>query len=377
MAVARPYFFLSAAEPSADIHCAHLVEALRELHPGARFSGLGGPAMKAVGCTLLADTTDRAAMTYNVLGQLGWYRGLIKKAAASFRSDRPDLVIVCDSPALNFHIAKAAKAAGTKTLFYVAPQLWAWAPWRMRKLKRLCDKLCCILPFEEQWFKSRGMDATYVGNPLLSGLDLSSIANCKSQIVNRDTLRVSLMPGSRRAEIDSLWVPMQQVALRIKKKFQSATFTAVAVNQQVKETLVSGQLAGLQVDYVINQVFETAGASDFTLVASGSATLQVAAAGCPMAVMYQSNPILWHLIGRWLIRIPYLSLPNILAGREIVAEFIPYFRSTEPIAEMCIDLLSDEEVLEWIRTSLLALTGPMTETDASGNTARIASSMLH
>jgi lipid-A-disaccharide synthase len=377
MAARNPHFFVSAAEPSADIHCAHLVEALRRLHPDARFTGLGGPAMKAAGCTLLADTTARAAMTYNVLGQLGWYRGLIKKAAASFQSDRPDLVIVCDSPALNFHIAKAAKAAGTKTLFYVAPQLWAWAPWRIGKLKRLCDKLCCILPFEEEWFKTRGLDATYVGNPLLAGLDLSSIQNPKSKIQNGAAFpAVALMPGSRKAELDSLWLPMQQVALRIKEKFPQATFTAVAVSDQVREVLKSKQLAGLNIEYVINQVFETAGQSDFTLVASGSATLQVAAAGCPMAIMYQSNPILWHLVGRWLLRIPYLSLPNILAKKEIVPEFMPYFRSTEPISKMCIDLLEDDELLEWMRAGLIKLTRPLAAKDAPAEVAAIASSMV-
>jgi lipid-A-disaccharide synthase len=372
VSVQKPHFFLSAAEPSADAHCARLIEALRRRHPDARFSGLGGEEMSRAGCSLLANTTTRAAMTYNVLSQLGWYRQLIKKAAETFRADPPSLVIVCDSPALNFHIAKAAKGLQLKTLFYVAPQLWAWAPWRIGKLKRLCDKLCCILPFEEKWFASRGLDATYVGNPLLSGLPPIS----KSDISNITTPRVALMPGSRKAEIDSLWVPMQQVAVKIRERFPQAKFTAVAVNDEMLATLKSRQVKDLEIDYSIRSVFETAGQSDFTLVASGSATLQVAAVGCPMAVMYQSNPILWHLVGRWLVRIPFLSLPNILAGKELVPEFMPYFMSTQPISKMCIDLLSDEELLEWMRASLLKLTGPLAAKDASENTAKMASAML-
>lgn len=369
-----PHFFLSAAEPSADAHCAHLIEELRKLHPQARFTGLGGPEMAQAGCTLLANTTDRAAMTYNVLGQLGWYRGLIKAAVVSFRSEKPDLVIVCDSPALNFHIAKAAKSAGTKTLFYVAPQLWAWAPWRIRKLRRLCDKLCCILPFEEEWFRVRGVDAAYVGNPLLS--NLPPIRNPKSAIQNGDAPHVALMPGSRKAEIDTLWKPMQEVAAAIKAKFAGAKFTAVAVSNQMAEVLKSRQIKGLEIEYSIRSVFETAAQSDFSLVASGSATLQVAAAGCPMAVMYQSNPILWHLVGRWLITIPFLSLPNILAGRELVPEFMPYFSSVEPIAKVCIDLLEDAELLEWIRKGLLQITHPLATKNAPQATAAIASQML-
>lgn len=374
VSVRKPHFFLSAAEPSADAHCARLIEALRSLHLGARFSGLGGEEMSRAGCSLLVNTTARAAMTYNVLGQLGWYRKIIKAAAESFRTDPPDVTIVCDSPALNFHIAKAAKGLHIKTLFYVAPQLWAWAPWRIGKLKRLCDKLCCILPFEEKWFASRGLDATYVGNPLLAGLP--PISSLKSDISNVTTPCIALMPGSRKAEIDTLWVPMQQVAIRTRERFPQAKFTAVAVNDEMLATLKSRQLKDLEIDYSIRSVYETARQSDFTLVASGSATLQVAAAGCPMVIMYQSSMILWHLVGRWLIKIPYLSLPNILAGKELVPEFMPYFTSVDPIAKMAIDLLSDQELLDWMRAGLLKVAEPLTAKNASENTAKIASAML-
>jgi len=375
----KPHFFLSAAEPSADVHCARLVEALRRLHPEARFSGLGGPEMAQAGCRLIADTTARAAMTYNVLGQLGWYRGLIAKAAESFRAERPDLVIVCDSPALNFHIARAAKRSDIKTLFYVAPQLWAWAPWRLRKLRRLCDKLCCILPFEEEWFGSRGMDVTYVGNPLLAELGFEGGKGVRPREEKGSEpfpLRVALMPGSRKAEIDTLWGPMQEVAERIREKFPGVEFTAVAVSEERASVLKSRQAQGLEIEYSINSVYETARASDFTLVASGSATLQVAAAGCPMVIMYQSSRVLWHLVGRWLVKIPYLALPNILAGKELVPEFMPYFRSVEPIAEACIGLLSDKGRLEKMRRGLLEVTRPLGAKNAPEVTAGIASEML-
>ncbi|HSV27788.1 MAG TPA: lipid-A-disaccharide synthase [Sedimentisphaerales bacterium] len=370
--VERPHFFLSAAEPSADVHCRHLIEELRKLHPQARFTGIGGAEMERVGCRLLVNTAARAAMTYNVLGQIGWYRGVIRQTADAVKAACPDLVIVCDSPALNFHIAKAAKAAGSRTLFYVAPQLWAWGTWRIRKLRRLCDKLCCILPFEEQWFAKRGIDAAYVGNPLLANLNPPALVSRPSPLVPS----VALMPGSRKAEVDTLWEPMQEVAVAIKAKFTGAKFTAVAVDVEMAEVLKSRQVKGLEIEYSIRSVYETAAASDFSLVASGSATLQVAAAGCPMAVMYQSSRILWHLMGRWLIRIPFLSLPNILAGKELVPEFMPYFSSAKPIAKVCIDLLDDPERLEWIRAELLKLTQPLAEKNAPQATAAIASSML-
>ena len=128
--------FISAAEPSGDMHSANLISAVKERCPEAEFSGLGGPGMAAAGCRLLATTTDRAAMIYNAFGKLAFFYDLIKKTARYIRENRVDLVIVCDSPAFNFHIAAAAKSCGVPVMFYVAPQLWAWAHWLILKLRR-------------------------------------------------------------------------------------------------------------------------------------------------------------------------------------------------------------------------------------------------
>ncbi len=178
--------FISALEPSADAHCAHLIRAAAELtegpsshwpgadnkhiplpeKPAVRWTGLGGPKMAAAGCRLLENPVGRAAMLYNVLGQLGYYRNLLKTAVEYLKNNPVDLLVVCDSPAFHFHLAKAAKRLGIPVLFYVAPQLWAWAPWRICKLRRCCDRLACILPFEKEWFTRRGVRTDFVGNPL-------------------------------------------------------------------------------------------------------------------------------------------------------------------------------------------------------------------
>ena len=125
--------------------------------------------MADAGCKLLQSTADNAAMIYNAFAHIARFYKLIMRITAYLKSNKVDLVIVCDSPAFNFHIAKAAKKLGIKTLFYVAPQLWAWGGWRISKLRKYCDKLCCILPFEQNWFSEKGVDATFVGNPLLDG----------------------------------------------------------------------------------------------------------------------------------------------------------------------------------------------------------------
>jgi len=364
--------FVSAAEPSGDSHCAGLITALRKTGYDIDFVGVGGPKMASAGCTLLETTIGRASMMFDAFRHVGHYYKLIKRISRFLRSNKVDLVIVCDSPALNFHIAKAAKKAGIKTLFYVAPQLWAWAGWRIRKLRKYCHKLCCILPFEQDWFSQRAIDTIFVGNPLLDDLP-SDLSVYRRQHIDFEPKNAAfaLMPGSRAAEIDALWQPMQQIALRIKQKYPAATFTTVAVDDERKDLLKTKQIKDFQCEYAVGTVSETARNADLSIVASGSATLQVAAVGCPMVTMYQSNRVLWHLIGRWLIKTKYLSLVNVLAQRELVPEFMPYFTSIEPIVQQCEQLLENRDKLAQISGELIQLAQPLSAANASEKVAQV------
>ncbi|MGA2092956.1 MAG: lipid-A-disaccharide synthase [Sedimentisphaerales bacterium] len=378
--------FLSAAEPSADRHCAGLIKAIRQLNSNIEFAGIGGPKMAEAGCSLLNEpqaAAGHSAMELNAFAHILYYHRLIRQAGRFFANNKVDLVIVCDSPAFNFHIAKAAKKRGIKTLFYVAPQLWAWAPWRISKLKKFCDKLCCILPFEQDWFTSRGVPAEFVGNPMLDDITQADLKKAKRDYrnFNKTNVKIALVPGSRPAEVGSLWRPMQQIAVNLRKQYPAATFTTVAVDHATKGALDSTRLMNFRPNYAIDAVYQTALDSDFALVASGSATLQVAAAGCPMAIMYQSSPLLWHLLGRWLITTKYLSLVNILAERQqrtdngtsvighpssvirlsVVLEFMPYFRKPH---------------LNQISADLLTLVQPLISKKAGPTVARLAIALL-
>ena len=372
----RKRIFISALESSAEVHCARLIEAADTLARGKyelEWVGLGGSAMAAAGAVLLADTVSRAAMIYNVLTQLGYYHTLRRNAETYLDENPVDLVIVCDSPAFNFHIAKAARRRGIPVLFYVAPQLWAWAPWRIHKLRRCCSQLACILPFEEEWFRSRGVEARFVGNPLFDGLDYHP-DECRKGYDGYDphSPTVALLPGSRQAEIETLWPVMQAVARGLRHTRPGVRFLVSAADAQRLQTLKDRQRADLPVDYRVSDVFGVCRRSDLALVASGSATLQVAAAGCPMAVLYHSSRLLWHLVGRWLIRIPRLSLPNILAGRRLVPEFMPCLPETEVIERECSALLDDKPRLIQISGDLIDLTRPLAASNAADNTARLA-----
>jgi lipid-A-disaccharide synthase len=185
------------------------------------------------------------------------------------------------------------------------------------------------------------------------------------------------MPGSRPAEINTLWLPMQQIAIRLKKKYPDVTFTIVAVDAEKEKILKEKQIPGFECQYTISSVNETAASADFAIVASGSATLEVTAAGCPMVIMYQSSIILWHLVGWWLIKSKYLSLVNILSDKELVPEFMPYFTSIDPITETIEHLLKDSERLSQISGDLINLAGPLAQKKASEQVAEIALETLH
>lgn len=368
--------FISAAEPSADTHCAGLITALKESGYDIEFVGVGGPKMAEAGCELLEVTSGKAVMIYKAFGHVVHFYRLIKRIKRYLTGNLIDLVVVCDSPAFNFHIAKAAKKAGIKTIFYVAPQLWAWGRWRIGKLRKNCDKLCCILPFEQEWFGTRGVDTVFVGNPLLDKLEIDSTKSKRYVDFKPERAKIALMPGSRAAEIDSLWLPMQQIALKLKSKYPDTEFVTVAVDSDRRKILKARQIPGFECHYSIDSVHHTASAVDFSIIASGSATLEVAAVGCPMVIMYQSSRILWHLAGRFIVRTKYLSLVNILAGRELVPEFMPYFSSIEPIVERIELLIEDKSKLAQVSDSLIRLVEPLAGREARRQVAKIAVEML-
>ncbi len=390
--------FISALEPSGEAHCANLIGSAGQLYdgpsadwPGAdhkhvdpapargglEWVGLGGPHMAEAGCELLENTVGRAAMIYNVFGQLGYYRDLLARVRGFLRANPVDLVIVCDSPAFNFHVAKAAKRLGIPVLFYVAPQLWAWAPWRIYKLRRCCDRLACILPFEKDWFSRRGVRTDFVGNPLFDEIPFDPDQCYKAYADYRPSApKMALLPGSRNAEIETLWPAMQKTVARLAEIHPGLELFAAATDEDKLQRLKAGQIESLHIRYQVGDVFDLARRVDLALVASGSATLQVAAAGCPMVVMYQSSPLLWHLVGRWLIRTRFLCLVNILARKPLVPEFMPYLPRIETLSARCSALLDNKLSLLQTSTALVELTRPFARQKACQGTARIVLEML-
>ena len=383
--------FITVAEVSGDLHASHLIHSLRSLDPELIIEGHGGPQMRAAGAKIHTETTANAAMGFSALARVKEMFALLKWTRRHFRAAPPDLQICVDSPALNFHFAKAAHAVKTPVLYYVAPQLWAWREGRMKKVRKWVDKVACILPFEEAYFRSHGVDTTFVGHPLFDELKQPA-GEAKPVRDFGDAPIVGLLAGSRRSEAARNFPRMLEVAAAIRGRFAGARF--LLPTTAATDPIVRGQVAALAEGspFEIRQgaFDEFVPRCDLVLTVSGTATLHVALHNTPMIVVYYGRPLTWNAVGRWLIKTRTYALVNLLAaepelassGRvtpamHIVPEFIPWYGSTQPVAEHAISLLSDPTKLADQRERLAALARKLERPGASMAVARMAVEMMN
>src|SRR5690242_9404295 len=279
--------FITVAEVSGDKHAAQLIRSLRQLDPTLIIEGLGGPEMAAAGATIHRNTVTRAAMGWRGILRAFELYPILRWTRKYFDENPPDLQIGVDSPSMNFHFARTAHERGIPALQYVAPQLWAWAPWRMKKLRRWVDQVACILPFEEEYFRRHGVSATFVGHPLFDELpphrDPPPLAE---RFPSRPPV-VGLLPGSRKSVAAGNFPGLLEVAARVRSTFPTATFlvpTTAATDPVVRGLLADGRGAGLApvVSTECDGFDEMVPRCDLCLTVSGTATLHVAGYNVPM-----------------------------------------------------------------------------------------------
>jgi lipid-A-disaccharide synthase len=373
-----PEIFLSVGEPSGDMHGAALIRAIRKLIPGCGFVGVAGPRMQAEGCRAIADLTQHASMLLGSVRLLGRGWRALRAAKHQITERRPALGVMIDSPMLNLAVARQLRRRGVPVLYFIAPQTWAWAEYRIRKVARRVDRLAVILPFEEAYFRRHGLEATYVGHPLFDTLaDRKPDQGLIDQLRSGARSVIALLPGSRRQVVREVLPGQLEVADQLTRRFRGMRVVLSLAGEAVRpdvEELVAG--SGVRVQIHEGHNGELLTAADLVLVASGTATLEVAYYHKPMIVMYNHQRLLYNLIGRRLITTEFLSLPNIIAGRRIVPEFMPYYRSTAPITALAVELLSYPWKLERTSNELRELMAPLVRTGASDNTARIVAEMI-
>jgi lipid-A-disaccharide synthase len=374
--------FITVAEVSGDQHAAELIRSLKQLDPEIIIEGFGGPMMAAAGAKILHETTRKAAMTFHAAKRVFEVSRLLKQARAYYREHKPDLQICVDSSGMNLHFARAAKEEGVKVLYYIAPQLWASREGRMKQVIKYVDHVACILPFEESYYRSHGATATFVGHPLFDELPEHRSRTPGPRFPDAPPV-IGIIPGSRKSEVKANFPHLLDVMRSIASQFPEVRFhipTTSAGDPVVRTSLAQKKGSDpffCVIEVKVNAFDEVVSQCDLCITKSGTSTIHVAAWNVPMIVVYRLNPMVWHLLGSWLVKTRKIALVNILAGQvDLVPEFIPWYGSNEPVADCAIDLLKHPEKLVAQREKLAALIATLDKPGASMNTAKLAKKLM-
>lgn len=337
--------YLVAGEPSGDVIGARLMQALSVIRPDVRFAGVGGSEMAAHGLDSLFPMHELALMgLLEVLPKLRLITRRLKQTAADIAERRPSAIVTIDSPGFTLRLLKSIRHLGIPRAHYVAPQAWAWRESRVRKYPGLWDKLLCLLPFEPAFFARHGLEADFVGHPVLeSGADRGDAARFRTRHnVPADGVVVTLMPGSRGGEIARLLPVLEATLVRVQAAIPNLV-PVVAVAQTVAQTVIEATQGWRVRPRLVSggtDKYDAFAASAAALTKSGTSTLELAMAGVPMIVAYRLNPVTAE-IAKQVVRIPYASIINLLSDRQIVPEMIQYTCKPEPLSAALLGLLTD------------------------------------
>jgi lipid-A-disaccharide synthase len=334
-----------AGEVSGDMYGGRLAEALRRSGSDLSLSGVGGDAMADAGVMLITHIRDLSVMgIWEVIRDYRRLRRILRRAKDSVRREEPDAVILVDFYRFNIEIAREAKAIGIPVFYYGAPKLWVWGEGRIRKLQKYVDRILAVFPFEEEFFRSRNMPVTYVGNPLMDLLEDDDPGIFRSSLrLEHDNVVISLLPGSRISEVRNL-LPVflstaRLLSARLGEKARFVMPLAHTIPKPLVDELTEG--SGVQLAVTEGNSRKVLGISDAALLASGTATLEAFLLGVPQVVAYRSS-WLSYLVGKWFIRIPRISLPNILCGRDVVEEYLQNDVVPERLAESVLQLMESD-----------------------------------
>jgi len=348
-------------EASADAHAASLIRELRRQSPDVRLFGAGGPKMREAGMELLLDLTEHAVVgLVEVLKNYGKFRRIFNDLLAEVEKRNPDAVVLVDFPGFNLRFAKAVKQRfpRTKVIYYISPQLWAWHASRAKQIERDVDLMLVIFPFEKDWYANHApkLRVEFVGHPFADRVG----ANPKSEV--RNSKLVLLMPGSREREVAKIWPIMAKVVDLMPDDVQ---FVAAAVNEQA-----AAMIQHAHVSVEVGKAQELMPRATVAITASGTATMECAFSGCPMIVVYKVN-WLTYFVGRRVVTVNWLAMPNVIAGRAIVPEFIQGDAKPDRIATAARELLENASKREAMQKDLAAVVSSLGGPGAGERAARL------
>ncbi|MDP2241675.1 MAG: lipid-A-disaccharide synthase [Burkholderiales bacterium] len=357
-----PVIGIVAGEHSGDLLGAHLIKALREQVPGVRFVGIGGPKMAATGVMEVLFPMEKLAVRgyVEVLRHYAEITGIRRKLAAYFLKRPPALFIGIDAPDFNLDLELALKASGVPTVHYVSPSIWAWRAGRLPKIKRAVSRMLTLFPFEAQIYRQAQIPVDYVGHPLADQL-----ANFPSLVATREQLRlpmgakvIALLPGSRVSELEQMADLFVATAVEITKSEPGMRFLVPLVSRETKEifetALYRRPMEELNINILFGHAHDAMAAADVVLAASGTVTLEAALLRRPMVITYKMPRLSWWLMNRQR-QLPYVGLPNILAGEFVVPEFLQHDATAENLSQAVLNLLFDKTVRDRIEARFTAM----------------------
>jgi len=358
-------------EASGDLHGANLAKALKVRDPHVSLSGIGGRAMKAAGVELIEEMGK-----FDVIGMVGPLAliPIIRRFVTMrrlFRSKQWDTVVFIDHPGLNLRFAYFAKAAGLRVIYYIAPQIWAWAPWRMRWIKQRVDHVVVILPFEKPLYDDAGVPCTFVGHPILDAVapyyDRTAL---RTRFGFADHERViALLPGSREHEVSVLLPILIETAENLTRRDPKTKFI-LAQAATIHDNLLQPLLvrSAVPITVVKEQANEVMAVSDLVLVASGTATLQAAVVGTPMVLCYRTTALtFWiaSIVLRFVVRVKWIGLVNLVADRTVVPELVQSSATADRLCEEAVRILEDRAAYDAMKRDLATVRAALGEPGAS------------
>jgi lipid-A-disaccharide synthase len=364
-----------AGEASGDIYGADLVREALKLAPDLHFSGIGGTRMREAGVETLVNSGDMA-----VVGLVEVIKHFDVISSAFFKLKRilldtpTDLLILIDYPGFNLRLAKVAKKAGVKVLYYISPQIWAWRQGRVKKIARLVDHMAVILPFEAPFYEQSGVPVTFVGHPMLDLVNVTLDRSAAATSFNLDPSRkiVGLFPGSRRNEIERLLPVIIAAAGKLKERFPDIQFILPLASTLHSDDIVPLLAAdNLDVTITRDRIHDMIRASDAVISVSGTVTLEIALVGTPMVIIYKLSPLTYQLAKR-LVKVNNIGLCNIVAGETVVQELIQDQANPEEIANEVEKLLTNHTYHAAIVEKLGKVRAKLGRGGASAHAARLA-----
>ena len=352
----EPHFLIVAGEASGDLHGAKLVQALLDVYPKARFTGMGGERMRGAGVQTLFGIERMGAVGFvEIFSDFGHYFGVYRGLVKEIASLKYTAVILIDSPTLNLRLAKHSRKHSCPVYYFISPQVWAWRKGRIEDIRKSVHKMFVILPFEEKIYQEAGIDAEFLGHPFIDVVHPTRTRgdSLEKFVLDSHKKIVGLLPGSRMNEINSLLDEILLAAEKVKKEMGECQFL-LPVADTIDPVLIQQKLGSNPLDIKIlkGETYNVMNICDALIIASGSATLEAGIMGCPMVIIYKLNPLTYWL-ALMLINTPYYGLINIVAGESVVPELIQSKANAENIASETLKFLKNPEYCQEIQNRLL------------------------